>query len=235
MLTRSTPSMRKGSILPLVAISMVALLGFVALAIDVGLLMVSRTQCQHAADCAAMAGEGMLNGDVANNNNYAAAGPKIIEAATTCQVLAKPVQAGKVNYEIGYYTYSRVTNKFGAILPSSGGAMPSGENWSLAKATVSNTASTSFAKVFGVLSLTASATATAVHRPRDVCIILDLSGSMSFDSLLGGTFYGTRTQSLNPDSIYPQFSHYSSYNPSSGTPIAIFDGEVLGMSNTAVD
>src|SRR5436190_13986832 len=124
------PSLRSrtGSVLPLVVISIVALLGFVALAIDVGLLMVARTQCQHAADCAAMAGARTLNGDVARNNNYAAAGAKIIEAATVCEVLAKQVQANKVSYEIGYYAYNRSTEKFAPILPSSGATMPSNEN-----------------------------------------------------------------------------------------------------------
>src|SRR6185436_7243180 len=122
---------RAGSILPMVVISLVALLGFVALAIDVGMLMVSKTECQLAADDAAMAGARTLNGDVAANNNKAAAGPKVIEAATACTVLSKPVEAGKVSYEVGYYAYDRTTKKFAALLPSSGQSMPSGENWSL--------------------------------------------------------------------------------------------------------
>src|SRR6266568_6893166 len=98
---------RAGSVLPMVVIALVALLGFVALAIDVGMLMVSRTECQHAADCAATAGARVLNGDVPANNNKAAAGPKVIEAATACSVLGKPVVAASVSYEIGYYTYDR--------------------------------------------------------------------------------------------------------------------------------
>src|SRR5262249_2277131 len=175
---------RKGSVLPMVVISLVALLGFVALAIDVGLLMVSKTECQHAADCAATAGARTLNGDVPANNNYAAAGPKTIEAATACSVLSKPVQAASVSYEIGYYTYDRTARKFVALLPSSGSTRPSSENWSLVRAQVSATNPAAFAKVFGALSLSTTAVATAVHRPRDLTIIMDFSGSMSFDSLL---------------------------------------------------
>ena len=67
-----------------------------------------------------------LNGDVAANNNKAAAGPKVIEAATACTVLSKPVEAGKVSYEVGYYAYDRTTKKFAALLPSSGQSMPTG-------------------------------------------------------------------------------------------------------------
>src|SRR5947208_8410600 len=107
-----TAATRPGSILPMVAICLVALMGFVALAIDVGMLMVSKTECQHAADCAATAGARTLNGDVPSNNNKAAAGPKVIEAATACSVLTKPVLAASVKYEIGYYTYDRTAKKF---------------------------------------------------------------------------------------------------------------------------
>ena len=51
-------SARRGVILPYVAISMVALLGFVALAIDLGMVMVAKTQTQNAADAAAFAERG---------------------------------------------------------------------------------------------------------------------------------------------------------------------------------
>ncbi len=226
---------RMGSVLPMVVISLVALLGFVALAIDVGMLLVSKTECQHAADCAATAGARTLNGDVSANNNYAAAGPKVMEAAPACSVLTKPVVAASVKYEIGYYTYDRNARKFGVFLPSSGQTMSSNDNWSLVRAQVSATNPSAFAKVFGAMSLSTTAVATAVHRPRDICIIMDFSGSMSFDSLLGGTYYGTRSQSLNPDDIYPRFGHYAGFNPDLVSPVVRSDGEVLGLSNTAVD
>lgn len=223
---------RTGSVLPLVAVSLVALLGMVALAIDLGLLLVSRTECQHAADCAAMAGARTLNGDVANSNNKTAAGPNMVTAATTCKVLDKTVQSSWLSYEIGYYTYDRTNNVFGKILPSSGGTMPSNENWSLATATVSFTNPTSFAKVFGLNTFSTQATATAVHRPRDIAVIIDFSGSMSFDSLLGSPYSGNRTQGNNPETVFPQFGHYSSgFNPVPASPYVLASGEVLGFSN----
>ena len=57
MIHRTSPcqsARRRGSVLPLVVISLVALVGFVALAIDVGLIAVAKTQAQNAADTAAM-------------------------------------------------------------------------------------------------------------------------------------------------------------------------------------
>ena len=47
---------RRGSILPLFALMLVGLVGFVALAIDVGMIAIADTQCQNAADNAAVAG-----------------------------------------------------------------------------------------------------------------------------------------------------------------------------------
>ena len=54
---------RRGAILPLFALMLVGLVGFLALAIDIGIVAVAETQCQNAADNAALAGCRALNGD----------------------------------------------------------------------------------------------------------------------------------------------------------------------------
>jgi uncharacterized membrane protein len=59
---------RSGTILPLVVISLVGMCGFVALAIDIGLIAVAKTQCQNAADAASMAGARSLNGNTTGQN-----------------------------------------------------------------------------------------------------------------------------------------------------------------------
>ena len=48
------PRHRRGIILPLVALAIVALVGFLALAIDLGMLAIAKTQVQQAADLAAL-------------------------------------------------------------------------------------------------------------------------------------------------------------------------------------
>jgi len=55
-----------------------------------------------------------------------------------------------------------------------------------------------------------SATAQAVHRPRDIALVLDLSGSMRFGTCLGFDFYTTSRTSNNPDPLIPTFGQYSS-------------------------
>ncbi len=82
----------RGSSMILVALLMVPLMGFAALAIDVGMLYTARTQCQNAADAGALAGAGYmltlnnLNGGAANNIKA-----KAVEFANYNQVLSTPV------------------------------------------------------------------------------------------------------------------------------------------------
>jgi len=164
-------------------------------------------------------------------------GPAVITMATSDTILSQQVQPSWVTYEIGYYTYDRTTNTFGKILPSQTQNLPTNENWSLVTTTVNYGSPTSFAKVLGIDTFNVSASATGVHRPRDVCIVVDFSGSMSFDSLLGSSYSGSRTQSNNPETVRPQFGHYSAstWNPVATTPYVLSDGEVLGLANITVD
>src|SRR5262249_19808560 len=93
------------------------------------------------------------------------------------------------------------------------------EPYSAVRATVSFQGGFAFGRVFGMNSFNTSAVATAIHRPRDVMIIMDLSGSMRFQSLPGTPVSGAqaapssgslaRTKSLNPDTVFPKFGHYS--------------------------
>src|SRR5262245_28786154 len=100
-----TPHQRRGSILPFMAIALVAIAGCVALAIDLGMIMLARTQCQSAADAAALAGARMLNGDVTSDYNRNAAGPAAVTAATTCSVLSKPIKAKDITVTVGSYRF----------------------------------------------------------------------------------------------------------------------------------
>ena len=59
---RAAARRRRGVTLPLIAVCVVGLCGFVALAVDVGRMSLARLQCQCAADVAATAGARSLNG-----------------------------------------------------------------------------------------------------------------------------------------------------------------------------
>jgi Flp pilus assembly protein TadG len=220
---------RKGMIVPLIAVCSIGLLAFVALAIDLGLMMIARTQCQDAADAAAMAGARTLNGDAANNNNYGQVGPNATAAATAHSVLSQPLTSANVSVTVGdyYYDTSSASFKINAT------ARQTGDNWTLAQATVTYQGNFFFAQVFGLSGFNTSALATAAHRPRDVCIIQDFSGSMRFDSLLGTPHGGMRTASMNADPNYPQWGHYLN-NASMITyqgDVQASSGEIQGACN----
>ena len=59
--------------LPALAVTIVAMVGFLALAIDLGMLAVAKTQAQNAADLASLAAARTLNGNSTGNYNQSAA------------------------------------------------------------------------------------------------------------------------------------------------------------------
>src|SRR5262249_12359923 len=144
MQLRQTHARRPGAVLPLVAISLIALVSMVALAIDLGLIALARNQCQNAADIAAMAAGRQLNGDVANNNNYAAAAPRAKAVASANNVLNTPIDPNNVNCQVGYYAYDTTTKQFSANFS---GSKPASENWDAVQVDVSSSQGTFFAKV----------------------------------------------------------------------------------------
>jgi Flp pilus assembly protein TadG len=160
---------RKGAIVPMTAVCMVALLGFLALSIDLGILMIARNQCQSAADAAAMAGARTLTGDTSTNNNYSNVKPNATAAAAANSILNTPINTStQLTVTIGDYYYNTTNSAF-TISPSSLGY--TGDNWTLVQATVTSTQLTYFAKAFGPSSSSIGAMATAVHRPRDIAIV----------------------------------------------------------------
>ena len=198
-------SARRGVVLPYVAISMVALLGFIALAIDLGMVMVAKTQTQNAADAAAFAAARTLSGGANPNTSQATANGQAVAAANT--VLGTSVPAANVTMTHGAYHYDPTTQTFSPQFPP---VAP--DNYNLSQATITQGNSTFFAKIFGITSFNVTATAIAAHRPRDTTIVLDFSGSMNNESDLWncesyqGSFKGT---SNNTDPVYPQWGYYN--------------------------
>ncbi|MCS7159359.1 MAG: pilus assembly protein TadG-related protein [Gemmatales bacterium] len=205
---------RYGGIIPLVALSIVGLLSVIALAVDIGLVAIARGQCQNAADVGATAGVRVLNGYLSENNNYSAVVPTVLSAVGQNSVLGQPISPNQVRTDIGSYVYDYNQQRFLPYYTS----RPNDANWSLVRVRVTYRGSTHFARIFGVNSFDAQATATAVHRPRDIAFIVDFSGSMRFASLIGIPYSGVRQASghnpnsgtNNPESVFPRFGHYSS-------------------------
>ena len=178
---------RRGSILPLVVVSMVGMCGFVALAIDLGLIAVAKTQCQNSADAAAMAGARALDGTSGQNlGSITTPGTSMYLAQRTAldnKVLAASIAAADVTLAYGAWHYDTTNQLFTPNFPP---VAP--DNYNLVQANVSYKVQTTFAGVFTYFNpsfnslITVQAQAQAAHRPRDVSIILDYSGSMNNES-----------------------------------------------------
>jgi Flp pilus assembly protein TadG len=212
---------RPGTIIPMLAVALVGLFAFVALAIDLGLLTVARTECQDAADAAALAGARVLdNKPTSVDNNRAAAitaakdtvkenylwNTKFVDGQiTTADTKAYAYKGGTTNKFILYDTKALAQSETGAAQVPWGGM----------HVRLDTTQTTFFAKVFGVTSMQTGAVATAVHRPRDIAFVLDFSGSMRFGSWAAWPYTTDSSQSIeglmNPDPIYPKFGHYGRF------------------------
>lgn len=252
---------RRGAIVPLVAICLVAILGLVALAVDIGMVAVAKTQAQNAADVAAMAGARTFNQQ--SGYNLTSVPAQAVTAAVANRIFNTPVSgnpasianpstdvytSGDIKLECGgyYYVYNDASSSsegFQMMFPSTGGKAAT-EPYTALRATISTNSTTFFGKVFGVSSFNVKATAVAAHRPRDVVIIMDLSGSMRFQSCPGGYYDGTylyphwgpRNKSLNPDTLYPQFGHYSASGVNfQGSGSYSTGSEQVDQSNTSQD
>jgi hypothetical protein len=189
----------------MVTVTLIGLLSFAALAIDLGLMVVARTQCQAAADAAALAGCRTINGS--QGNNVPAAIAMAQSVATSNTVLNNSITPAQVaNVQAGIYQYNTSTNSFQAIFGQTPGA---NQNYGLLQVQIVTQQPSFFANIMGVQSMTVGAVATAVHRPRDIAIVLDFSQSMGYATMFKYPAFGTVTGLLNPDPAFPQFGPWS--------------------------
>jgi hypothetical protein len=238
---------------------LIALIGLVALAIDIGMVAVAKTQCQNAADSGATAGVRAITGSAATNYgsfNGAAAAKPTINAATQNVIFGQNVpgdpnnitanangytfSSGSVSVDMGAFVYvyddtGKTAEQFVMQFPKTTATEP----YDAVRTTVNYNGSWAFGRVFGSSGFNTQAIAVAAHRPRDVMIIMDLSTSMKFQSLVGYPYYGARSQSMNPDSVFPQWGHYTSASAAMQMPnptTSVFDGTyTYDPSNVTMD
>ena len=209
------------------AISSVALFGFIALAVDLGMLMVAKTQAQNAADAAAFAGARTLTGGTNANTTQATTNGQDVAAAN--KILGKTIPAANVTMAHGAYHYNSSTQTLTPNFPP-----VSPDNYNLAQATITQGSSTAFANIFGMSSFNVTATAIAAHRPRDTSIVLDFSGSMNNESDLWncesyeGSYEGT---SNNTDPVYPQWGFYNTTFSPNGELLCTSSSDLTGYCN----
>jgi len=161
----------RGDVLPLLAVSMVALLGMGGVTIDVGRAYVLREQLQNSANAAALAASGAV---------YNSAGS---DSASSYAATYSSASSGDVNFNSNLPTVtSTVSTKCLNSLMLSGTCGTSGTA-NAVQVTQSAVLKTTFMSLFGVKTLTVNAGATAsmqgVAQPWNVAIVIDTTGSMA--------------------------------------------------------
>jgi Flp pilus assembly protein TadG len=156
---------RRGNIVVLTAVLLVVIVGMIAFAVDIGVVAVTRTELQSATDAASLAGAAGLctsqgQAEVEAKSFFAqnhAAGGNLSEA--------------ELAVECGIWDATTRTFAPSAVHP----------NAVRVTGTKANQA-TFFGRVFNTNTYDAQAQSVATFQPRDISIVLDYSGSMSFDS-----------------------------------------------------
>jgi hypothetical protein len=224
----------------MLCLCMMGLFGFVALAVDLGMLAVSRTQSQNGADVAALVGTRTLNNrDGTAYSNLPAAIAALKTAATNNPHLSTNFTAGQITkIEANQYMYNPASQRFEAdettwvdVTNSGAVTAPNGGSWTALRVTVSVVQPTYFMRVFGVNTMPSGARATAVYRPRDIAFVLDVTGSMAFASQ-----FTDGSKSLNPDTVVPQAGHYVANQSSliATSNLVIASGEVNTRNNYTI-
>ncbi|MBN9524036.1 Tad domain-containing protein [bacterium] len=217
MLCATRRPTREGTVLPMIGVCLIAIFSFVALAVDLGMLAVARTQCQNAADVAALVACRTLDNKQPDNPGYDNNRPAALQAGTdaiggspymsTTMGSAAVTKTSVVSVKAGVYEYdtnpaSQTYQTFVVSYPS---APPAGRSWTAVDVNVTVAQPTYFARLWGVNSMPSGARAVAVYRPRDVAFVLDMTGSMAYASTFN--YSGTH---LNADPLAPGFGHYTS-------------------------
>jgi len=197
---------RRGAIIPLLAVSLVAFFGCVALAIDVGRLALAQAQCQNAADVAAIAGARSLS--TGSAANQATATTNAQNAAIANPILGVTLTAPEIAVTNGAFHYDPIAQTFAPQFPPSGT-----DNYSLTQVTITHYVPGTFSAIFGANLSTITATATAAHRPRDVAIVLDYSGSMNNESDVWNCESYLGSMDKTPNNTDPVFPQFGPYNP----------------------
>lgn len=152
------------------ALLMVFMLGMLAFAIDIGYIALARSQLQVAADSTALAAAAAINLERAEMEAVAR------RYAEANFVTARPVQVDSSDIEYG--SWDTATRTF---TPS---ASPGNAVRVTTRADRSNGGEVPlfFGRIFNMMSVQQKASAVAVTNPRDIAFVVDLSGSMNYDT-----------------------------------------------------
>jgi len=150
--------LERGSTLITVAITLLVLVFFLALAVDAGMAYAERRKMQNAADAASLAGATVLiNGGS--------------DANVKSTIASYVAQNSASDYTAVYLPSGQAVG--GGVIPADATGV---------RVTARRTSPTFFAGIMGINSMSVSGVAGGGFPPLDIALVLDRSGSMNFDS-----------------------------------------------------
>jgi Ca-activated chloride channel homolog len=163
-----------------------------AFAVDVAWMQLARTELRTATDAATRAGakELSLSQDINAARNRAQ------EAALRNSVAGKPLELRNSDIEIGTSKQANETSRFTF---SAGGNRPNAVRVTgrRTQGAASGPVDLLFAGVLGVRTFEPVETATSTQLDRDICLVVDRSGSMMW-TLTGGSNFPSGTEPCDP-------------------------------------
>jgi len=228
------------------ALFMVALLGMVAFAVDLGYIMKVQTDLDRSVDAAVLAGAGEL----VRGQQYAEdrmfeylarnpIGPQVaVSELNLPQLKNEFVQLQGKNGDDGNpllkLNVGRWDDASGAVVPVSGTQKPSAVGLAVTHANHPYF----FGRVFGQTTFAVQSSAVAIYQPRDIMLVLDYSASMNDDSELSSIGdLGRKTVEGNLLEIYQDLGS-PVYGKMAFTPVSISSTNAttikttLGITNT---
>jgi len=229
------------------ALFMIAVLGMLAFAIDLGYIMKVQADLDRSVDAAVLAGAG----DLIRGQEYAQdrmleylarnpIGPQVVVDSKNLPqlkqefsgLMGKMGDDGKPLMKMGVGKWNLAT---GQLVPVTGTQRPSAVSLSLTHANHPYF----FGRIFGQDTFAVSSSAAATYQPRDIVLVLDYSGSMNDDSELGSiSALGRATVEGNLKEIYQDLGS-PVYGKMAWTPVSISSTTAstikttLGLTNVA--
>ena len=182
---------RRGAMMVLIAICLPLLIIMAAFAVDVAWMQLARTELRTATDSAARAGAKELS----LKQNQSAARTKAKDAAARNLIAGEPLVLADADIEVGRSTQAGT----GRFKFTPGSATPNAVRITGKRTSGSQSGPVDllFAGVLGVDKFEPSDVATSTQLDRDICLVVDRSGSMMW-TLTGGSNFPTGTQACDP-------------------------------------
>jgi Mg-chelatase subunit ChlD len=191
---------RRGAMLVLIAVCLPLCIIMAAFAVDVAWMQLVRTELRTATDSAARAGSKELS----LSQDTTAAQQRAKEAAGRNQVAGEPLQLANRDIQIGSSTQANSASRFSF---SGGGVRPNAVRviGRRTQGSLGGPVGLLFAGVLGVREFEPQHVATSTQLDRDICLVVDRSGSMMW-VLTGGSVVPRGSSECGPP--HPTLSRF---------------------------